>query len=110
MNQKQVRQLIEELNRQVRQEEDATRRWHLIYARMGLLWLENDIKSKDMPDFLMIEVKEWLDNLCADADKKGIQPVDMMYLLIDKATHYALKERAEYYRLESANQGSASGK
>jgi hypothetical protein len=56
-----------------------------------------------MSDFIMCEVDQWLHNLCADADKKGIRPVDMMYLLSDMALKYAMKERAMVCLLERDN-------
>ena len=39
----------------------------------------------------MIVVKHQLDNLCVDADAKGIAPEVMTCLLIDKAKDYALR-------------------
>lgn len=43
----------------------------------------------------MVEVERWIDNLCADADRSGIQPANMIFLLSQKINQYSLKIRTQ---------------
>ena len=44
-----------------------------------------------MPNQIMIEVEQWLDNLCRDAEKEGIDYEAMLWLLLEKSLDYTLK-------------------
>jgi len=48
-----------------------------------------------MSDALMIEVQEWLSKLCVDAERRGLRPVDMFYLLASLAIDYTVRLRAQ---------------